>query len=190
MSVAGAPLVTIAHQDDIYKPDYAEQVLKEADRASDPVIIFTDYSEKRGEEEVTTNKLLRIKRFLLLPLRPRIFRKSRFIRRRVLSMGSPICCPAVTYVMGKMPERLFDESYKVSLDWACWEKLSKLKGSFVYVPKRLMMHRIHEESETTRQIGNSGRSREDLEMFRKFWPAPIAGMIAHFYRDSESSNVV
>ena len=51
-----------------------------------------------------------------------------------------------------------------------------------------MLHRIHEASETTRQIGNSGRSREDLVMYEKFWPEWIAKILEHFYCSSEDSN--
>ncbi len=37
-----------------------------------------------------------------------------------------------------------------------------------------MGHRIHEESETSATINETGRYDEDLEMFRKFWPDFIA----------------
>lgn len=188
LSVADTPLVTIIHQDDLYLEDYASSVIEAASKAKDPIIIFTDYAEKRGDADVKTNKLLKIKRFLLWPLKIKGFHGSRWVRRRVLSMGSPICCPSVTYVKARLPEKLFDSSYKVSLDWNAWEILSRQKGSFVYIPKIRMLHRIHENSETTHQIENSGRTTEDLRMFRKFWPGFIAGIIEHFYRSSETSN--
>ena len=190
LSVAGTPIALIAHQDDIYESTYAEEVLKAANKAKDPIIIFTDYGELRDGARVTSNRLLRIKKFLLFPLRVRAFHTSRWVRRRVLSTGSPICCPSVSYVLDKVPAGLFDPSYQVSLDWAAWEKLSKLKGSFVYIHKTLMFHRIHGESETTKQIENSGRSQEDLLMYRKFWPAPIASILEHFYRKAELSNKI
>lgn len=180
----------IAHQDDVYESDYAKEVEAYYKRAKDPIILFTDYGELRDGNKVDSNKLLRIKKFLLFPLRARCFHTSKWVRRRVLSMGSPICCPSVSFVTKRVPHGLFDAAYQVSLDWAAWEQLSKLKGSFVYIPKTLMYHRIHEESETTRQIENSGRSNEDLLMFRKFWPAPIASVLEHFYRKAELSNKI
>ena len=61
-------------------------------------------------------------------------------------------------------------------------------GSFVYVPKRLMLHRIHEDSTTHKMFEENKRTVEDLEMFRKFWPAPIARFINKFYTKSEDSN--
>jgi len=188
LSCAETPLVMIAHQDDLYHRDYAAEILIAANLSDDPILFFTDYGEKRGTKAVKGNRLLRIKRLMLLPLRPRFAWASRFIRRMVLSFGSPICCPSVTYVKEKLPQQLFDPSYGVSLDWAAWEKLSVCSGDFVYVPKLLMLHRIHEESETTRQIGSSGRSREDLKMYEKFWPEWIAKVLEHFYSSAEQSN--
>ena len=40
------------------------------------------------------------------------------------------------------------------------------KGSFVYVPEILMLHRIHEDSETTKQLEADGqRFQEDYAIF-------------------------
>lgn len=190
LSCADTPLVMIAHQDDLYHRDYAAEILIAANLADDPILLFTDYGEKRGIKKVRANRILRIKRLMLLPLRPQRAWKSRFLRRRVLSFGSPICCPSVTYVREKLPEKLFDPAYGVSLDWEAWERLSRLSGDFVYVPELLMLHRIHEGSETTRQIGISGRGREDLKMYEKFWPERIARILEYFYSSSEQSNRV
>ena len=45
----------------------------------------------------------------------------------------------------------------------------KYKERFLYIPKELMKHRIHEESETTNLIENNIRIEEDLFMLQKFW---------------------
>ena len=42
-SCASTPLVTLAHQDDRYYPNYTEDVLAAAKRCRHPLIIFTDY---------------------------------------------------------------------------------------------------------------------------------------------------
>jgi hypothetical protein len=70
------------------------------------------------------------------------------------------------------------------------EKLSRLKGSFVYNPKILMYHRIHEESATTEIIGDRIRNQEDYEMMKKFWPDMIAKRLSRAYAASEKSNKV
>ena len=56
------PLVTVAHQDDLYENTYAEQVIAAYKKHPGSSIIFTDYFEIRRKERVYTNTLLKIKR--------------------------------------------------------------------------------------------------------------------------------
>ncbi len=37
--------ITIAHQDDIYEPEYLVNILKNIEKARKPIILFTDYGE-------------------------------------------------------------------------------------------------------------------------------------------------
>ncbi len=188
LHMAKGRLVTIAHQDDIYEPAFAKTVLEEVNRHSRPLIAFTDYGELRNDTQVAKNLLLHVKRLMLFPMRIRKFQDIRFIRRRILSFGSPICCPSVTFVKENLPEPVFTSGYRSDVDWQAWERLSKYKGSFIYCKEILMFHRIHEESETTAIIANQGRTKEDFDMLCRFWPKPIAGLIGHFYRKGEISN--
>ena len=197
--LAETALVTIAHQDDLYEPEYTEEMLKEVNRSREPILFFSDYDELRviegraGEDDpqivrVHENKNLKIKRVMLTPLKGRMFRNSRVVRRRILSIGSAICCPSVTYVKAKTGDTIFSTEMKVSLDWDQWEKQSRKKGAFVYSPKVLMLHRVHEGSETTRLIADRTRGKEDLEMFERFWPKGIAKQLEKRYAKSEESN--
>ncbi len=182
------PLVTIAHQDDIYEPQYAEKMLEYINLAKKPIIYFCGYGELRCGEKVYENTLLKVKKLMLSPLKIKAFWTSRFARRRILSFGCPICCPAVSFVKKEVGEEPFTNDYLSDIDWQQWEIQSRKKGSFVYNPEPLMCHRIHEESATTEIIGDNKRTKEDLEMFKKFWPAPIAKVIARIYSGSEKSN--
>ncbi|WP_026510184.1 glycosyltransferase [Butyrivibrio sp. LC3010] len=188
VSCAGTPLVTIAHQDDIYKKDFSYEVINCINRAQKPLIAFTDYAELRNGEEVADIRNLNIKRIMLFPLRSRLLWASKFIRRRILSMGSPICCPSVTYVIENLPDQLFIPGYKGGIDWQAWERYSREKGDFVFVNNILMLHRIHADSETSAIIKGHERSDEDYAMFCMFWPKWIARIIAHFYRKGELQN--
>ena len=188
--LAETRLVTIAHQDDLYESAYVERMLEMLNESRNPIIFFTDYAELRGGERVSDNRNLIIKRMLLRPLRGKLFRNSRFIRRRSLSLGCAICCPSVTYVKEKTGETIFNTTLKTDLDWDQWERQSRKKGAFVYAPEALMLHRVHEGSETTRLIENHTRQKEDEEMFRRFWPGPIAKLIGRIYARSEESNRV
>ena len=180
--------VTIAHQDDVYLPEYTATVLQSIQRAGKPLIAFTNYGELRQGQAVLNNRILKIKHFMLLPLKVKRLQKSKFVRRRILSLGCPICCPSVTFVKENLPEVIFQKGYRSAEDWQAWEKLSKHKGDFVYVDKVAMYHRIHKESETSIILGDHARNKEDYEMFCKFWPKAIERLFAKFYVASEKSN--
>ena len=191
LAQANSAYVTLAHQDDVYAPEYAEKVLKALKKADRPIIAFTDYFEVRNGENVfsDTSSLLKVKEKLLLPLRKNWGQKSCWMRRRVLSMGNAICCPSVTYVAKRLKKDPFTPGFKSNIDWQMWEQLSRQKGSFVYLHEPLMGHRVHAESTTTEVIGDGeGRTEEDRAMFRKFWPAPIAEALVRIYAKSQSSN--
>ncbi len=187
-SQADTPYMTIAHQDDVYLPDYTAEFLKYAEKEKTPLIFFTDYGELRDGKVVKNNELLKVKRMMLIPLENKMFWKNKWIRRRVLSMGSPICCPSVGYCKDNLPERIFKQHFRSCEDWEAWEKLSRYKGSFIYCKKILVYHRIHEDSETTAIIQDNGRSAEEYEMYRKFWPALIAKLLVKVYARGQKSN--
>ncbi|MBQ7045877.1 MAG: glycosyltransferase family 2 protein [Clostridia bacterium] len=188
MSSCDTELVTLAHQDDVYEPDYLENAIKALNLATDPIMFFSSYSELRNGQKVYSNKLLNIKKFMLSPLKIKAFWKSKFIRRRILALGNAICCPSVTYVIAKTGKEPFCSTMKSNLDWEQWEVFSKLKGSFVYFAKPLMSHRIHEESTTSAIIADNTRTKEDYEIYRKFWPDFIAKFLTKQYQKSEKSN--
>ena len=188
LSKVDTAIATIAHQDDTYEPWYTEKVLEYINRAKHPLIFFSDYGEIRNEKKETQNRLLNVKRIMLLPLRPRWTSNNIFIRRRVLSLGSPISCPTVSYFLANLPKKIFEADYKSDLDWQAWEKISRLKGDFLYCKEICMYHRIHEESTTTEVLQDNERYWEDLEMVMKFWPKPIAYILEWFYKSSEKSN--
>lgn len=181
-------LVTVAHQDDIYDYDYANEVVKAYQKYQDSIIIFTDYYEIKNDIKDYTNKNLKIKRILLLPLKSHFLSKFKFFKRWCIRFGNAISCPAVTYVQKNVPKIKFDVDMKCDIDWYAWEKLSKLNGRFTFVAKKLMGHRISEETTTTKIINEGIRTKEDLEIFKKFWPDFIAKILNHFYVKSENNN--
>ena len=187
-SKAQTKYITIAHQDDVYCAAYTQQILEKLHNEPEALIAFTDYGELRNGKEVRTNTNLKIKRVLLAPLRMKMFQKNNVVKHFVLSLGNPICCPSVTFHRELLPDQVFVNHFRSNEDWEAWEKIARREGAFVFVPEILMYHRIHEGSETTAIIGDNSRSAEDLEMFRKFWPDPIAGLLTKIYSKSEKSN--
>lgn len=180
--------LTIAHQDDIYHEQYTEYLIEGMESVKKPLIFFSDYGEIRNGKIIIANTLLKVKRLMLLPLECKCLSDNKFIRRRILSFGSAICCPSVGFARENLKTPVFETGFRSNEDWQAWEKISKESGDFVYCRKRLVYHRIHEESATSRIIGETGRTEEDIEMFQKFWPRPIAKVLAGIYGKSENSN--
>lgn len=182
--------VTIAHQDDVYRKDYLERALRAVGNFKKPLIFFSDYYELRNGKVVKENTLLKVKRLMLLPLCVRRFQESRFIRRRILAFGSPICCPSVMYVKENLPAVIFKDGFRSCEDWEAWEMISRRKGAFVYDRKALMCHRIHADSETSAIIGDHARSAEEYVMYCKFWPAWFAKILNRQYAKGQKSNTM
>lgn len=188
LSCADARYVTIAHQDDVYLPEYAQHAIEYLDEASNPLIFFSNYGELRDGEPVDDNRNLRIKRRLIGRLGTGARQADVRNKRKVLDLGDAISCPTVTYVMDRMPSGPFHPGMRSDLDWELWERLSREEGEFVYCPQILMRHRVHAGSETSAVIAEHVRTNEDLEVLRRFWPEPIARLIAKAYSRSEDSN--
>lgn len=184
-------LVTIAHQDDVYDRTYSKEVVDYFSKYQDATILFTDYYELRNGNKVYTNTNLKIKRMMLKPLNWTSMAHKKMVKRLPLSLGDPICCPAVTFSQKNLNRKeLFACDMKCDIDWNAWEIASKLKGRFVFINKPLMGHRIHEESTTTKIIGDNIRTKEDYQIFKRFWITPIAKLLTKVYSNSEKSNEV
>ena len=82
-----------------------------------------------------------------------------------------------------------NKQYEINIEFYDIKQLPK-KGDFIYIKDKLMGHRVHEESTTTEIIKDNIRTKEDLEMLKKFWPIPIAKMINHFYKGAEKNNKI
>ncbi len=182
---AKTDLITPVHQDDYYESDYAKEILKGA-AGRHPIIIFTEYFELRGGERVYKNRLLKVKELMNLGFR--LFPSSRFVRKRVLSLGCPICCPAVAFSKKMCKGFRFDGDYLNNIDWDAWIRLADRKGDYICIHKPLVGHRIHEGSGTTESINNGIRHRENMNIYRRFWPDWLAKRLIKLYEFGDRSN--
>lgn len=180
--------VTLCHQDDVYYEDFAEKILAKMRKRKDVTIGFSNYNERRNGITKKNNLLLIIKRIINFPLV--FFGKSKLARLFTLSLGNAICAPSVTYNKELISTPIKQSDLKANIDWDTWIDLAKEKGSFVYVTKALLEHRIHEESTTTSVIVNDIMRKEDYLMFKRFWPSPIAKLLTNIYCKSEKSNTL
>ena len=54
---------------------------------------------------------------MLFIMRPKAMWGSRFRRRRVLSLGSPICCPSATYYRPNLMKQVFLNGFRADEGW-------------------------------------------------------------------------
>lgn len=183
LAKARTELVTLAHQDDLFLPDYAARLIAALRRHPDALIAFSDYSEHTPLGARPANINLRIKRLLCR----RAFGARECLtepsdKLRLLSLGNPICCPSVMLNRAALEEFSFPSGYQTNLDWMAWLELARRRGGFVYVRERLVSKGIHPWSETAATIANRAREREDRALFGAFWPAPVAAALAAVYK--------
>ena len=178
--------VTLCHQDDIYYEDFAEKMIDKMERSKNPIIGFSNYNELRDGKAIKHKTILFIKRLINFPLL--FFPKSKKVRLFTLSVGNAICSPSVTYNKELVERPIKQSNLKANIDWDTYIDLAKKDGSFVYISKPILEHRIHESSTTTKVINNNIMKQEDYLIFKRFWPDRIAKFLTKIYTISEKSN--
>lgn len=187
VAAAGSPWVTLAHQDDVYLPEYGTAVHAAIRKHPGASLIFTDYAELLSDRVRRHTTLLNIKQALLqMAFLGRSSIADRFSKLNCLRFGSPIPCPSVCF--RQEPDLKFSDQFKVNMDWQAWVDRAKRPGSFVWIRQELMHHRLHESSETTAGIQQGYRSQEDLTLLRQLWPGPIANLIAKPFKLAYANN--
>lgn len=177
---ASTRYVTLAHQDDYYHSDYVKYNLEKAEHNNDVAIQFSDYSEKRNEVTVVNSMKVRIKKILLfLFMLSKNGYKSKFIKKAMLSFGCPICCPSVFYNREHLRDFVFDSTFQINTDWDAWIRMSGMGGRFIYIKKKLVVHRVHIDSETSKNL--SQRKTEDRRVFSELWFFPLSRIISLIY---------
>lgn len=181
---ASTPLVTIAHQDDVYLKQYTQTLLNMKERYPDMSLFgSSSVSLKKGKLQ-RLGKVELVKKILRLPLRLRGLANKTSIKMAALRFGNPIICPSCAYDKKLCGEELFLSDLSFALDWAVFVKLAKKKGRFIVSEKPLILYRIHEGSETMQAILDSRRQKEDEEMFDALLPKPLAILMKSVYRSS------
>lgn len=182
--------ITLVHQDDIYLPRYNELCFSVIDRSKtrDNLIIFTWYNDLVEDKEKIFNINFLVKKLLLLPFVIKQDIRSRFLKKVLLSFGSPIPCPSVMYHKSRIGVFNFSETFNCNMDWDAWLRLSEKNGSFIFIHKKLLLHRIYKKSQTSLQIDCNGRRMEDLLIFKRLWPEPLARLLSAVYALSYKVN--
>lgn len=183
ISCAKTDLVTVAHQDDVYDKTYVETLLKYSQDA-ELLLFITDYLPLKNGQVGTRDINSVLRRLLCTPLKWKWIAHSTKLRKMTLAFGCSICCSSVTYDRRNTGEPVFTSEFKVCIDWDTFLKFSRKQGHFVYVDKPLVHFRIHGGATTKVLMENHKREGEDMAMFLKFWPKPIAKMLMTLYKSA------
>ncbi len=191
MRMCASNFVTVAHQDDVYEPDYTAAMRSLLLQYPHCLLGFCDYREHTNSGPRADNLNLKVKRLLC----ERAFRgaaavASRRRKRRLLNLGNPVCCPSVMLNRAALPDFEFSTELKTNLDWDAWLRLADQPGEFVYCRQKLVSKRVHPQSETSETIASRVRQNEDRQMFARMWPAPIGVLLSTIYALGYRSNEV
>jgi len=181
---AGAHLLTIAHQDDVYLPDYAKTVLQAATVKTS--LIFTAAENIDAEGKIIDGGAEKVKRVLRWPLNVGLG-KTKTGRKMTLAFGNAIPCPACTYNLDhcmKPGEKIFTSDSKFVIDWDTLADLAGEEGSFVYVKTPGVRIRLHEGQETAHLMKENARQAEELRMMERFHTKAVAKLLMRFYKKS------
>lgn len=185
--MADTSLVTIAHQDDMYHKRYAETVQKCWKKYPDTSVMTTDAVIVKHGRLQKPDKVELVKKMLRLPLRIPAINHLAWVKRSALRFGNPIMCPSCTYNKEMLGEPLFQSDFKFALDWDTMAELAERKGRFICMEHPLLYYRIHEEATTKTCIKDHRREREEMEMYRKFWPEWMVRLLMKGYRSAYDS---
>jgi glycosyltransferase involved in cell wall biosynthesis len=182
LAATDARYVTLAHQDDVYYPTFAEQTLDAFGRWREGVVCFTGYEEIDDDGRPKSSKISKIKhliQFFAIGGRERVGGRS---LHAILALGNTLPCSTVTYDRQSLGDFRFSDSLASNLDWDAWMSLLDRGETFLHVNARVVGRRHNALTETSALIRDGRRAREDLIMFRRLWPKAIGDVIAFVYR--------
>ena len=182
LSATNTRLVTLAHQDDVYFPSFLATTLTLLSESTDAAVCFTGYQEIADDGSPVSSKISRVKHLLERVILGRGREVTPGRMRAFLSLGNPLPCSAATFDRERSGDFAFAGAYASNLDWDAWLRLLEQGKLFVRTPERLVGRRHNPLTATSRLIRDGVRQREDLIMFRRIWPRPIAEIVAWAYR--------
>jgi len=182
LTATNARFVTLAHQDDTYRPAFTERTLAAFAACPEAVLCFTGYQEVDDAGAPKSSKVSRAKHLIEAVTLGRATRVAGPRLRAYLSFGNPLPCSSVTFDRARLPGFRFGDAYASNLDWEAWWRLYGEGRVFARAPQRLVGRRHNPLTATSGLIRDGVRLREDREMFRRLWPAPLGDALALLYR--------
>lgn len=178
-------LVTIAHQDDVYRSDYTKELLRAYGKYPDLLVFASDYMTLKvsdtGMRTECFNMVWAVKKILRFPLRLKFLSGLKPVKRSSVIFGNSLCCPSCTYHRELAGDDMFCSEYEFALDWDNLYELAGRFGRFICVEKPLIAYRVHEGATTKACIEDNRRKNDEMAMFEKMWPSWMVRLLMHFY---------
>jgi len=182
LNASRARYVTLAHQDDVYFPEFLRRTLSLFARHRGAALAFTGYSEIDDQGNAVDTKVGLAKGAIerLALGESEVIRSLRL--RNFLAFGNALPCSSVTFDRNELPDFEFSSAFSSNLDWEAWWRLSKQGKTFLRCREKLVGRRYNSLTTTSDLLRTGLRQAEDLMMFERFWPKPISDMLAYVYR--------
>ena len=182
LAAADARYVTLAHQDDVYFPPFLARSLGLLTASARAALAFTGYVEIDDHGEPRRSRISVAKHALERLNLGEAAEPSPARLRAFLAFGNPLPCSSVTFDRARLPSFAFSEAFKSNLDWDAWLSLAEAGTVFARTPERLVGRRHNPLTATSALTREGVRQSEDLTIFRRLWPRPLADLIAFAYR--------
>jgi len=146
LNTIDSPLITIAHQDDLYDRNYTKEILKKYKENPDATIIFTNNYQIEGDKKILNNRLLRKSRYYLFPLKYKFFQNKKYFKLRSVRKEKFICTSSITFVKKNITMPLFPSDIYYDNDWKGLIMLAKKNSHFVFLDKKLVGYRMENKT--------------------------------------------
>ena len=173
--------LTLAHQDDMYAPQFLAESLDLLNRFPDVTLTFSNFRQITDNGAPTTSKISLVKDLLLAAFVGRRQTIQGLRGRLLLSFGNPLTCSSVTLDRDKLGAFRFSQSLASNLDWDAWLTLIERGDRFAFSPKRLVDRRYNDLTETSQALRDGRRRTEDAALFERLWPRPVSRLILRAY---------
>lgn len=161
---AKTELFCIMHQDDIYEPNYLEEMLKGMSIYKDAVIAHCDFFTIDETNSKILDMKYELKRKLFSNQEEYTF-KDYLDEFELLMMGDYIICPSVMYRRSIFEEiGYFDERYSQVEDWDFYLKVLLNQNRILRVNKQLFNYRIHKKTKSNELVKNLVKYKEEIFM--------------------------
>jgi hypothetical protein len=182
LNATDARYVTLAHQDDVYFPLFLKRSLELLTGTTGAAVSFTGYEEIDDDGARMQSRTSLIKHALERMTLGGRTAPSPAQMRAFLSFGNPLPCSSVTLDRSRLSGFAFSGDYRSNLDWDAWIRLLGQSAVFVRTNERLVGRRHNQLTATTALTREGVRRAEDMMIFRRLWPRPIADILALAYK--------